>query len=75
MKHRNICGQQAEQDGQLQCQCGKEVYMCIVCNHPVEDYIPQMCCDGSDCGCQGLPIEPPLCNECSNIMYGLREII
>jgi hypothetical protein len=29
---------------------------------------PPMCCKGADCGCKGLPIEPPLC-------YGLKLII
>jgi len=29
---------------------------------------PPMCCNGMDCGCQGLPIEPPLC-------YGLQLCI
>ena len=22
------------------------------------------CCDGRECGCHGLPIEPPICNMC-----------
>ena len=25
----------------------------------------QMCCNGTDCGCLGLPIEPP-CQTCGN---------
>ncbi len=29
---------------------------------------PEMCCSGHECGCQGLPSEPPLC-------YGLQLVI
>ena len=29
---------------------------------------PEMCCSGHECGCQGLPTEPPLC-------YGLQLCI
>ncbi len=25
---------------------------------------PKFCCSGSDCGCMGLPIDPPYCDEC-----------
>ncbi len=29
-----------------------------------EDDEPEICCDGRECGCMGLPINPPICNEC-----------
>lgn len=33
------------------------------CNNEIPE--PQYCCNGFDCGCQGLPIDPPFCsNEC-----------
>ena len=35
---------------------------CIVCGLPVPDYKPEFCCDGHECGCYGLPIEPPICS-------------
>lgn len=35
---------------------------CIVCGGEL-DFEPQMCCSGKDCGCMGLPIDPPICSE------------
>lgn len=44
---------------------------CIMCDAPVDDYEPQMCCDGHMCGCMGMPIEPPLCSiECTEKLLG-----
>lgn len=37
---------------------------CINCSAPVENYEPEYCCDGRECGCFGRPIEPPLCEKC-----------
>lgn len=33
---------------------------------------PTLCCSGFECGCQGLPVEPPFCSsECyENYMIG-----
>ena len=42
--------------------------LCIICKKPVEDYKPQMCCNGTDCGCQGLPVEPCLCEKCEPLI-------
>lgn len=36
---------------------------CIVCGTPMSDYKPEYCCNGSDCGCRGMPIEPPVCSK------------
>jgi len=36
---------------------------CIVCHKPVPEYVPQYCCNGQDCLCKGLPIEPPICSD------------
>lgn len=33
--------------------CGKEL-----------DFEPSYCCCSPDCGCMGLPIDPPICDEC-----------
>ncbi|AUS03532.1 hypothetical protein PBL1C_64 [Paenibacillus phage PBL1c] len=30
---------------------------------------PEYCCSGRDCGCHGLPLEPPFCEECWEEMY------
>lgn len=44
---------------------------CEVCSNEIE---VQMCCDGKDCGCLGLPIEPPVCsNECLEEYYAIKE--
>ena len=45
-------------------------YRCEICNKPVLDYVPVLCCNGSDCCCRGGPIEPCLCSEnCADAMY------
>jgi len=37
---------------------------CLVCSGPMpEDYEPEFCCSGRDCGCRGLPTEPPICSK------------
>lgn len=33
---------------------------CAICETEIE---VQMCCNGSDCGCQGLPVDPPVCSD------------
>ena len=35
-----------------------------VCGKPVYGYVARRCCDGRECGCMGLPIEPCWCEEC-----------
>lgn len=38
---------------------------CICCDAIIIDYVPEMCCSGIECGCLGLPIDPPVCSiEC-----------
>ena len=34
----------------------------MVCGSEL-DYEPMMCCSGKDCGCMGLPIDPPVCTK------------
>jgi len=29
-----------------------------------DDYKPEYCCNGKDCGCLGLPINPAFCDFC-----------
>ena len=36
---------------------------CMNCGKEIE-YEPEYCCSGLECGCQGLPMEPPLCKDC-----------
>lgn len=44
---------------------------CIKCGILI-DYEPKMCCNGSDCGCMGLPIEPPVCDKCFDDLYSIK---
>ena len=37
---------------------------CVDCEKSLPDYEVQYCCTGHECGCQGLPINPPICDEC-----------
>ena len=39
-------------------------YNCTICGEPLPDYKPEYCCNGVDCGCMGLPINPPWCDKC-----------
>lgn len=41
----------------------EEKYDCMICNKELEDYEPHMCCDGRECGCYGMPTNPPICSE------------
>lgn len=45
---------------------------CDVCGCIVEDYEPEYCCSGRECGCMGLPIGPCLCEkeECIEKVFG-----
>lgn len=50
-----------------QCQgCGKTIGI-------PADYEPEYCCNGYECGCMGLPINPMLCDECEEKHFGKRE--
>ena len=47
-----------------------KTWTCVICGKEVPDYKPIYCCDGSQCGCMGLPIEPCLCSkECAEWLY------
>ncbi|WP_179087393.1 hypothetical protein [Paenibacillus odorifer] len=42
---------------------------CMDCGALIE-YEPEYCCNGRECGCMGLPIEPPLCEKCWDKLLG-----
>ena len=43
---------------------------CAICNKPMPDWEPEICCNGLECGCKGLPIEPCICSQkCSNAAW------
>ncbi len=47
-------------------------YFCWNCNE-IEILEPITCCSGYECGCMGLPIDPPFCSEkCQNEYYEKR---
>jgi hypothetical protein len=39
------------------------IWNCMICGKPIPEYIPQYCCDGWECNCHGLPIDPPVCSD------------
>ena len=45
---------------------------CVTCGKEIEIHL---CCYGKDCGCMGLPIEPPVCsNKCWDLyLMKLKE--
>ena len=50
---------------------GHYIDYCVVCGKEVPDYEPVYCCNGRDCGCNGLPVEPCLCSkECEDKVIG-----
>lgn len=38
-------------------------YDCWICQKEMDDYEPEMCCSGFECGCMGLPTNPPVCSK------------
>ena len=36
---------------------------CLICGKPVPDYVPEYCCSGHECACEGQPLEPCVCSE------------
>jgi len=47
-------------------------YNCLICQKPVDDYDPMMCCSGFECGCMGQPTEPCICSdECFAALYNI----
>lgn len=47
-------------------------YHCVICGDRVDNYTPSYCCLGIECGCYGLPHEPPVClkQECQDAVFG-----
>jgi hypothetical protein len=45
---------------------------CFVCKGQLpEDYEFAYCCSGTECGCNGLPLELPVCSsECGELFWG-----
>jgi len=51
----------------------KEIFYCWHCGK-VEIPEPVGCCSGRDCGCMGLPIDPPFCSEkCQKEYYEKKQ--
>lgn len=46
-------------------------WFCDICGEPIKVHI---CCNSFDCGCMGLPTEPPFCsNECYDKFINKKE--
>ena len=43
--------------------CGTEIKV-------LDDYEPEFCCEGRECGCYGGPINPIFCDDCERIIWG-----
>ena len=51
-----------------------EKYYCWANNCENEIEKPISCCSGFECGCMGLPIDPPFCShECEEEYYKNRD--
>ena len=48
----------------------KEIGFCDVCETVIE---VNMCCSSHECGCLGLPTEPPVCSEKCYHIYISKE--
>lgn len=46
--------------GNVEVEAGSE---CMYCGELVPGVFPKYCCNGSDCGCMGQPIEPIACSK------------
>lgn len=42
---------------------GNGNYICCICGKSMPDYEPVYCCSGKECGCYGMPQEPPICSK------------
>ncbi|PGT80586.1 hypothetical protein COD11_20970 [Bacillus sp. AFS040349] len=34
------------------------------------NYVPEFCCSGYECGCYGMPINPVFCDDCEKRILG-----
>lgn len=39
-------------------------FKCVICGGVVDEFIPEYCCSGADCGCMDSPIDPPMHKSC-----------
>lgn len=45
---------------------------CASCEAEIEvpsDYEPEHCCNGWECGCYGLPLNPMFCHKCEEQFF------
>lgn len=48
-------------------------FECYACRKEIQvedDYEPEYCCSGANCGCMGSPINPVFCDECEEKIFG-----
>lgn len=49
---------------------------CDSCHKEIEvydEYEPEICCSGFECGCYGKPINPVFCDDCEIELFGNRN--
>lgn len=47
-------------------------WKCDFCSKPIrvsKDYEPEMCCNGRECGCFGMPINEIFCTDCEKMLF------
>jgi len=55
-----------------------KIYECDGCHKEIEvydEYEPEFCCKGEQCGCRGMPINPVFCDECEVRVYGRNPLL
>jgi hypothetical protein len=38
------------------------------------EYKPEYCCNGIECGCFGLPVNPIFCDPCADMFFGRTAV-
>ena len=49
---------------------------CFFCGEPVDvedEYEPQGCCDGWECACMGMIVNPVICEKCNDAIAVLDD--
>ncbi len=40
-----------------------KAWLCLLCEKPIPDYEPEYCCNGFECNCHGVAMNPPVCSS------------
>ena len=53
---------------------GMKDWKCNACGKTIEvidNYKPEFCCSGHECGCYGQPVNPVFCEDCEGKILGI----